>query len=62
VDEGIWGGLPMYGANAPFAQATTGVVMKPKPNGAVPFVVVVVLLVTLDWSACIAAPAWITAA
>ena len=47
----------MYGVKAPFTQATKGVVMKPKPKGAVAFVVVVdvvVVLVTLVWRACIA--------
>jgi hypothetical protein len=50
VESGIWGGLPIYGVRAPLTHATTGVVMKPKPKGAVEFVVVVVvLLVVVDW-------------
>ena len=50
VESGIWGGLPIYGFKAAVTHATTGVVMKPKPKGAVEFVVVVVVLfVVVPW-------------
>jgi len=41
----------MIGVRAAFTHATIGVVMKPKPNGAVAFVVVVVevLFVAVTW-------------
>jgi len=45
VDNGMRGGFPISGVNAPFTHATIGVVMKPKPKGTVTFAFVVVLVV-----------------
>jgi hypothetical protein len=41
VEDGMCGGFPITGVNAAFTQATTGVVMNPKPKGAVPLVLFV---------------------